>query len=158
MSAKDGGETMKGKGFQWIIPLLFMLISLGWIIAGIKVYGFYSSSGPESGFYPTVCAVLLFIVSLTALPSACKEEKIKIQWNQFLPVAGISLVVLSSNFVGIYPAILAFLFLWLWGYEKYPWKFSLLVSVGVALFIWGVFDCWMNIHFPSGLLFKAILG
>lgn len=148
---------MKVKSFKFLIPVILILISIGWIIAGVNKYGFYSAAGPGSGFYPCICAALLLIVSVLVLPSTLKEEKSDTKWYQFMPVLGVAGVAAVAELAGIYAAIISFLFLWLFVYEKYSWKFSLLVSVCVAFFIWGVFDYWMDVNFPVGIIAKMFL-
>lgn len=148
---------MKVKSLKFLIPIVLILISIGWIIAGVGKYGFYTAAGPGSGFYPCICAVLLLIASVLVLPSTLKEEKSDVKWYQFMPVMGIAGVVMIAELAGIYAAIVLYLFLWLFAYEKYSWKFSLLVSVCVACFVWGVFDYWMGVNFPVGIIAKMFL-
>jgi hypothetical protein len=134
------------------------LLAAFWIVYGLTRHGFWDSlKGPQPGFVPVLMATALFVVSVLGIlgPVKTKDDPDRPEnWTIFL-AAGITFGLVFL--IGMIPALMAFVFVWLKFYEKTGWKNTLIIlfiSFGIA---YGVFILWLGVPFPRGVIFDAVL-
>ena len=69
-----------------------------------------------------------------------------------IPVGAMILILLCNLLVCMLPSCMVVSFLWLKLFEKYSWKTSIIATVLLFVFIYGIFKLWLNVPFPTGLL------
>jgi putative tricarboxylic transport membrane protein len=137
-----------------------VLVIVGSLQAGIN----WGAEGPRAGFFPFYIACFILLASIVNLFSAFVDmprEKLFAQWGQLLRV--LSVIIPTAVFVGIIPtlgiyvssALLIALFMkWL---GKYRWSIVALVSLGVPVATFLVFEKWFLVPLPKGPV-EAMLG
>lgn len=142
-----------------LVPLCTALFSVVWIIYGFAAHSVWDSvRGPQSGFFPTLVAALLLVVSVIAVIQAESEPLPVFRADHFLLIGTIAAMYVMILAVGMFPTVLAFLIAWLRWLEKYPWKTTLTVAAVICAIVFGVFVLWLGVMFPKGLVFDALSG
>jgi hypothetical protein len=153
-----GGLKMRITKSKTLIPLGLSGLAVFWFFYGIKRHGFWDElKGPMPGFVPSLMAAGLFVVSVLGVIQSFREEDArKLPESRIILLA--SFVTFALVFlVGMIPALMAFVFVWLKFYEKTGWKNTLII-LAVSFFIaYGVFVVWLEVPFPLGLVFNALL-
>jgi hypothetical protein len=141
-----------------VIPLALTLLGGIWVYYGLAHHGFWDPvKGPLPGFVPSLLAVLLCGVGVLGIVRSLREEGVRFapeNWAILLAaLAAFALVFL----IGMLPALLAFVFVWLKIYEKESWKNTLVVCAISFAIAYGVFVLWLAVPFPNGILIDAVL-
>jgi hypothetical protein len=150
-----------GKFKKWRLETLFVLLLtvLGGTIMGISLaYGFGTFKRPGPGLYPFFIGVSIFIFSALLLIAELRspgsvslfgEEGVK---KFLLMIVAFCLWILVMPFLGyvIVTLLVTYAFCKIMRLEGW-WK-PLVVSAGTALFIYLLFDYWLYIDLPRGLL------
>lgn len=141
-----------------LFPILLAFISVLFIFFGINQFGFWDSSkGPLGGFYPTIIATVLLVMSIWEIISSRKRENPSFKIQEWSIVLAICLVFLFSFIIGMIPSIFCFLLFWIHFVVKKRWRFCLVFSLIVTVVIYLVFGLWLGIMFPWGLL-SGVIG
>ena len=135
--------------YHYIIPPVLAVIALTWIYIAITEYGLWNE-GPAGGFMPTLAATILLIFSVVTLCSK-QNTNIEIYLKEFMPVILILVLMGITEILGMLPAVLIMLAIWLRYIASYKWRFSLIVASCVTAAIWLIFIKWLNVPFPTGL-------
>jgi len=117
-------------------------------------------NGPQGGFFPFWLAIGLGICSLVVLAQAVRRATPALSkplvtsggWAPLLTVAlpAIAMVALSEG-VGLYPATALYLAFYMRWVGQHRWPLVLVVSLGVPLGSYFLFDKWFLIPMPKGL-------
>jgi len=157
--ASEDTSEKAGKrfGVRQLLPLCFMIISAVWIYMGVTMYGFWDAlRGGRPGFIPVIVSSCLLFLSILALLQSYKEKK-----PVFMPLCFIFLLlgfaqIALGELIGLQPAMLLFVLLWLKVIEKAPWKGTLIVLACLSFISFGIFQFWLNVPFPKGILYPMI--
>jgi hypothetical protein len=145
--------------------------SIFWLAVGIYTaisayrLGLGSFRQPGPGFIFFLMALLLTILSAidlgTTFIGKSKGEKEKpdeplwlgVRWQKVLLVlVGISVYIYVFNFLGfLFSTLLLMIFLFK-AVEPTKWWVSILASVITILISYGVFNLWLKVPFPQGVL------
>lgn len=157
-----------------IFSLVLVVISIVWIIEGLRLGLWIPGVSAGSGFIPAVFALLALVSSLFVIASALKERKKTVHDGQpeekeaepeekqkkplldrfatAVPVLfGIGGVVCLQLF-GLVITVFAISFLWMLFVSRMKWKKVLVVSLAITLFIYLVFEFWLKIPFPGDII------
>lgn len=141
------------KHIKKIFPLVTMAAAGVFLYMGISEFGFWDKTkGPGGGFYPSLIAVILLALSLLAFVRSWKEEPPKQNREDFKLLLAAAALLCSSFVVGLMPAILLFLLLWMKAVEKTSWKQAMTLAVTVGGAAWLIFGLWLGVQFPGGIL------
>jgi putative tricarboxylic transport membrane protein len=156
-----GAVMGQGKKFQVDVEILFdfILVILGALIIIISLaYGFGTFRRPGPGLYPFFIGGFIFVFSIVLLIAELRSpakgslfdpEGIKTfllmtaafcLWIVVMPVLGYVLVTFLATFA--FGKIM----------KLEGWWKPLAVSAGTALFIYLLFDYWLYIDLPRGIL------
>ena len=142
-----------------VIPLATIVISLVYILVGLKDYGFWKGQ-PTPGFFPIIIAVVLLASSIACFIQIARDkdsEAVRYNRNELMVMLGAAGVILCTFVIGLVPSCLIYIFLWLKFVEHASWKVILIIECIMAAIILGVFTFWLQIRFPMGLLLDMIL-
>lgn len=140
-------------------------IALFWVALGILVcygasqLGLGSVTEPGSGFIFFWSGLILVILSLIALAESLRSSEEIAQETGGMNWAKIGLVLFSLvlyaffferlGFVATTFVLLMFLLRWI---ERITWARSLGVASAAALGSFSIFELWLNIRLPKGIL------
>lgn len=142
-----------------VIPLATIVVSLVFIIVGLKDYGFWKGQ-PTPGFFPIIIAVVLLAASIACFLQIARDkdsETVRYNRNELMVMLGAAGIILCTFIIGLVPSCLIYIFLWLKVVEHASWKVIVIIELIMAAIILGVFTFWLQIRFPMGLLLDMIL-
>lgn len=127
-------------------------LSIGWV----------PGSGPGSGAWPfwlsaimlLSCIAILIRWFMRATPQA-RSDAVFIDADA-LRIVGISVValialLLGTAYIGLYLSLFAFLFFYLRVLGRHSWGTSIVLTIGIPVFIFGFFEYLMTIPMPKGI-------
>jgi hypothetical protein len=139
------------------IPIFTSVLALIWIYLGSNAYGFWEDkSGPAGGFFPVIIGCILLLVSVINIISAGSKTP-EFSKDSFLLLGAAVTIFASSLVIGMIPALLAFMLIWLRAYEKQVWKTTLVTTGVMGAIVIGVFVLWLQVSFPKGILYEFIV-
>ena len=144
----------KGFNLRTVIPLATIIVSLVFIVVGLKDYGFWNAQ-PTPGFFPIIIAVVLLVSSIACFVQIARDKSsddVKYNRNELMVMLGAAGIILCTFLIGLVPSCLIYIFLWLKFVERAPWKVIIIIEIIMAAIILGVFTTWLQIRFPMGLL------
>ena len=142
-----------------VIPLATIVISLVYILVGLKDYGFWKGQ-PTPGFFPIIIAVVLLASSIACFIQIARDkdsEAVRYNRNELIVMLGAAGIILCTFVIGLVPSCLIYIFLWLKFVERASWKVIIIIELIMAAIILGVFTFWLQIRFPMGMLLEMIL-
>ena len=142
-----------------VIPLATIVVSLVFIIVGLKDYGFWKGQ-PTPGFFPIIIAVVLLASSIACFLQIARDKDsgtVRYNRNELMVMLGAAGIILCTFVIGLVPSCLIYIFLWLKFVEHASWKVIVIIELIMAAIILGVFTFWLQIRFPMGLLLDMIL-
>lgn len=141
---------------ETIFNIILMLLSL-YILIGSVQLGFGTMKEPDAGFFPFLGGLVILISNATVLFQKVRENerifKEKPGVKIFLSIIFIFvfwIVVMPSLGYVIVSFVAAFSLFKLMKLEG--WIKPLILSVAIALFIYLLFDYWLYIDLPRGIL------
>ncbi|MGI5174350.1 tripartite tricarboxylate transporter TctB family protein [Treponema sp. OMZ 840] len=154
MAEKD---KKNGSFVHKLIPLLCFILGLIILAFSLIKYGFWDNViGPKSGFYPAIISVCLIGISIPAFFQSFKSTKAVMPKANWLVPLALLLIVISSYVIGMVPSLAVFLLLWFRKLEKLSWKTTLITSAVMTAIVVFVFQMWLQIEFPKGLLLPLL--
>jgi putative tricarboxylic transport membrane protein len=123
----------------------------------------WAEDGPQAGYFPFYIGVILCLSSAInfALAFASKREGIFVEWEKLKLVLAVlvpsAIYVATIGWIGIYVSsalFIAFFMRWL---GKYVWWKVAVVSVGVMVVFFLIFESWFKVPLPKGPL-ENLLG
>ena len=145
---------MKKFGQKQIVTIILAVVAAVFAVIGFTQLGFWDPiDGPKPGFFPGIMATVMFAVCIIALIQSFKDEsKTRYTADEFLIIGCGAGIIALSFIIGLLPACFLFVLLWMKVIEKAPWKDTLIVLLICAAIAIGVFQMWLGIRFPLGLL------
>jgi putative tricarboxylic transport membrane protein len=156
--------------YRWaelIAAFFFALIGAIVVFDSFRTGFKWTAEGPQPGLFPFYigCAMILaaaWIALQTLLTWRAdggravfaQRSEFNLVLRMFLPIC---VYVAGVVYVGIYVASIIYITLFMRLEGKFSWVKSLLVSVGVAVFLWCMFEVWFLVSLPKGPL-ETMLG
>ena len=117
------------------------------------------ASRPGPGFLPFGLAIILIILSLALILKSWKKESGSVPFwpkrSWLRPLLGVGIFLLYAFILGplgfIFTTFL-FLILWMWIIERTHWVTILAISVGVTGVLYFIFEYFLEVPLPAGLL------
>jgi putative tricarboxylic transport membrane protein len=127
----------------------------------------WGADGPEPGYFPFYIGCTLIGGAAWVAFQALKTWKadggrevftgrseFKLVLRMFIPIC---FFVLGVIYLGIYVAAIAYIILFMVYEGKFSWVKSVAVAVGVATFLFLMFEIWFLVPLPKGPI-EALLG
>jgi len=148
-----------------ITAVVVFLIGIVMIVDNSRLGVSWGDNGPESGYFPYHIGIILCIASAAVLAQSLlgkrRNREVFVTWSRFrlvlLVLLPTALYVLLIQFLGIYVASALFIagFMRLLG--KISWLKTVLISVGVTLLLFWMFEIQFMVPLPKGPL-ETYLG
>ena len=100
----------KGLNLRAIIPLATAIVSLVFIVVGLKDYGFWKAQ-PTPGFFPIIIAVVLLAASVACFFQIVKDKDsadVSYNRNELLVMLGAAAIILCTSLIGLVPSCLIY--------------------------------------------------
>lgn len=150
---------MKKISFTTIFSIATALVGGIFLYLAIFDVGFWDPvKGPLGGFYPALASCVLIPVCLVSAVQSLKQESSPFNRDDLKVALGAGVTIALFKVIGMIASIALFLFLWVRIVEKRSWLFCAKFTVIIAGIAWLVFDFWLNVKFPTGMIFDLLLG
>ena len=164
-SPEGTGRDVGSRGPELAVAALLMAFAVGVIADSVRVGTGWADDGPRSGYFPFYIGLLLlgaggwiFVSQLLRWRQAEAAFATRAQLALVLAVFWPMLVYVALIFpLGIYGASALLIGYFMRRYGKYRWVATAVVSIGVPLLFFLVFERWFLVPLPKGPL-ERLLG
>lgn len=142
----------------WAGAVIFLLALFLFVLS--MQYNYSAAIGPGPGFFPTWLSGILMVLSIWYIYESMKGKNAS---SESWPTGGslkhilfiiISLVLFVILFTLFGFLIAGFIFLAILFYKEYKWYTTLLMSAGITLLIYWLFNTVLKVYLPlGGILF-----
>jgi len=143
-----------------VIFLLFAIL----VFLESRRYPLGSLDNPGPGFLPMVLGIALGVMSFILIGKSWRANRPlpeKTFWPDrrgFLTVCSIFLMLILFTVLlevtGYLINVFVFFILFLRPISKQKWSWSLTISIGATLIAYGLFERWLMVPLPRGILFQ----
>lgn len=170
MKHEQTGDSPPGGGLSYsvvdaITAVVIFAIGVVMMVDNHRIGSSWAADGPESGYFPFHIGLILCIAGLAVLLKSLfgkqRNHTVFVSWARFrlvlmvlLPTA---LYVLAIQFLGIYLASVFFIAAFMRVLGKISWLKTVLISVGVNLLLFWMFEIQFMVPLPKGPL-EALFG
>ena len=148
-----------------IVAAILMAVGAVVMVASYQLGAGWSSTGPESGYFPFYVGALILLSStvtlLVTLFGKSPDRAPFVEATQFRRVLQVLIpsfiFVMAIRYIGIYVAGGLFIACFMWWLGKYPLPKVAIVSVLVPVALFVLFEVWFLVPLPKGPL-EAALG
>jgi len=148
-----------------ITAIVFLAIGLTVMVGSIKLGASWGSDGPEAGYFPFYISLIMMLSSTVTLYQAVIVNKNKktesfVEREPFKQVMAVLLpaivFVLGVQLIGIYVSSVFYIAIFMVWLGKYPlWK-AIVVSIGVSVALYLMFEFWFQVPLPHGSWFNPL--
>jgi putative tricarboxylic transport membrane protein len=152
----------------WIIDaaVAFVMACVGAVvmISSVKLGAGWGEDGPRSGYFPFYIGLFILGSSLATLFLAIRgnrdaqvfveRQKLRLVFAVLVPAI---VYVIAIGYLGIYVASALFIGAFMRWQGKFGMTKTLIVSAGVSLCLFLMFEVWFKVALPKGPL-EALLG
>ena len=167
MGAKSKLEADESGASAWVVDAVVavIMVGIGAVVMynSVKLGAGWGDDGPRSGYFPFYIGLLIVVSSLANLFLAVRnrDRAVFVEHQQLrlvLAVLGPSVVyVLLIRYLGIYVASMLFIGIFMRWQGKFGLVKIVLVSLGVSVCLFLMFEVWFKVSLPKGPL-EAMLG
>ena len=165
--AQAGEEraAFRQKSAEIAVSALFFLVGALVMYDSVRLGATWGDDGPKPGYFPFYVAMIMAAAALVNLVLALR---IPSQKNKPFVLAGQLKLVLSVlvpsalyaaaiTWIGIYVGSVVFIGFFMRWLGKYAWWKVAVVSIGVVVFFYVIFEIWFKVPLPKGPV-EAALG
>ncbi|HEX5286832.1 MAG TPA: tripartite tricarboxylate transporter TctB family protein [Polaromonas sp.] len=165
MLDRPHGGGLSHSDVDAITAIVIFLIGVVMMVDNYKVGAGWATDGPQSGYFPfrigAILCVAALIVFIKSLFGRTRNHTIFVSWQRFRLVLMVlvptMVYVLAIQFVGIYVASTIFIAAFMRVMDKRSWLKVLLISLGVSVTLFWLFEIQFMVPLPKGPL-EALLG
>ena len=158
-----GGLSERAVGAFTAIGIFFVGVVI--MVDNYTLGAGWSKDGPESGYFPFRIGVIICIASVVVLLQTLfgktRSTKTFVTWVRLKLVLKVLLptiaYVLAIQLIGIYVASTLFIGAFMRVMDKSSWLKTLLISIGVNLALFWMFEVQFMVPLPKGPL-EALFG
>ena len=159
---KDERPAATVKTMESVVAAIIIAGGTLVIVDSLRLGNRWASDGPQAGYFPFYIGLMLCIAGLVNLVFALREPGSKSfvtrgQGKQVLLVLiPLFFYVALIEFLGIYVASTLYIAVFMTWLGKYRWAKTALVSVGVSLAFFLMFEVWFRVPLIKGPLETAL--
>jgi putative tricarboxylic transport membrane protein len=168
MPSSENNHTHAQGALTWMVDAIVALIMAGIgvvvIVNSVKVGAGWGDDGPRSGYFPFYIGLFILFSSLVNCFLAIRKHRdrsIFVEYRQLRLVLAVlipSIVyVFAIRYLGIYVASALFIACFMRWQGDFGLLKIVLVSFGVSIALFLMFEVWFNVALPKGPL-EAALG
>lgn len=157
-SDSASGAAVSIRWPEAVVALVLSLLAILVITDSLRVGIGWADDGPKSGYFPFYIGLLLLASSgyvlVTTLLQWRKLDGAFVQRDELSGVLAVLwptvIYVFAIAYLGIYAASIVLIGYFMRRHGKYGWLATALVSFGVALTFFMVFERWFLVPLPKG--------
>jgi hypothetical protein len=159
----EGGVSERAAGI-FSIGVIFA-VGVAMMIDNYRIGAGWSREGPESGYFPFRVGVIICVASVVVFLQMLRDKeaatKVFVRWGQLrrvmLVLVPTMVFVLAIQLIGIYVAAAVFIAAFMRVMDRYAWPKTLLISLGVSVTLFWLFEVQFMVPLPKGPL-EALFG
>jgi len=148
-----------------LTAVAIFLIGIVMMADNYRIGAGWAADGPQSGYFPFRIGVILCLAAVVVFGKSLfgkkRDLKIFVSWSRFrlvlLVLVPTAAYVLAIQFIGIYVASAIFIAAFMRVMDKRSWVKVALISVGVSVALFWLFELQFSVPLPKGPL-EALLG
>lgn len=148
-----------------ITSVVVFLVGVVMMVDNYRIGASWAEDGPESGYFPFYIGLILCVASVAVLLKSLfgkgRNHEIFVSWDRFRLVLMVlvptAIYVLGTQFLGIYVASTLFIALFMLVLGKINWLKTVLISIGVSVLLFWMFEIQFKVPLPKGPL-EALFG
>ena len=148
-----------------IVAVTIFLVGVIMMREGHRIGIGWASDGPQAGYFPfrtgAIISISSVVVFLRALFRKDRNNELFVSWDRFKLVLCVLipaiLYVLVTQFIGIYVASALFIGGFMRTMAGFSWLKIILVSIGISLMLFWMFDIQFMVPLPKGPL-ESLFG
>lgn len=153
------GGVIQTRWMEAAVGLLIAVLGILVVVDSHRVGAAWAADGPESGYFPNLIGWILVLCGGWVVFQQLRRwgedaDKVFVTLHDFKPVLAMLLptvgYVILVGFIGIYVSSVIFIAGFMLFQGKYKVLPTLLVSVGVPLAIFVLFEIWFLVPLPKG--------
>lgn len=148
----------KNRSGIWAGAVIFLLALFAFVLS--LSYSYSGALGPGPGFFPTWLSGILMALSIWYIYESVKGKNASSEsWPTGRSLKHILFIIISLVlFIILFTCfgflIAGFIFLAILFYKEYRWYTTILMSGGITVFIYWLFNSILKVYLPlSGILF-----
>jgi hypothetical protein len=154
--------TVRQAEFLMAIATIVMSLGLMWSSTSGLQIGWVPEKGPGSGFWPFWLSVGMLLASIVTLirwfmgaTPESRSSELYMSRNACvvvgIAVGALLFLLIGIHVIGIYLSLPIFLFFYIKIVGKHPWAVTVLLTFGVPVFIFALFEWGLQIPLPKAL-------
>jgi predicted membrane channel-forming protein YqfA (hemolysin III family) len=160
----NNDSVVSERTMEIITAVLFVVFALVVMVGSIKLGAQWGSDGPQAGYFPFYISLIMLVSSSVTLYKAFinkkKKEETFVGRESFRQVMAVlipaSIFILLVQLIGIYVSSVFYIAIFMVWLGKYPlWK-AAIVSLGVSVALFVLFEIWFQVPLPHGALFNPL--
>ncbi len=165
MDADDDQPAARVRGPELAVAALLMLLAVLVIVDSVRVGIGWADDGPRAGYFPFYIGLLLLASSgFVFVSTLLRWKKLDATFVTKQEFSGVWAVLWPSvvcvvlmQVTGMYVASAVLIAFFMRRHGHYGWPMTALVSIGVMVVFFAVFERWFLVPLPKGPL-EAALG
>jgi hypothetical protein len=148
-----------------IVAVAIFLIGVVMMMDSQRIGMGWAPEGPQAGYFPfrtgAIISISSVVILLRALFGKHRNHELFVSWDRFKMVLYVLipavLYVLVTQFIGIYVASALFIGGFMRALAKFSWLKVILVSVGISVALFWMFEIQFMVPLPKGPL-ESLFG
>jgi putative tricarboxylic transport membrane protein len=162
---REGQVAFRYKSAEIAVSALFLIAGALVIYDSVRLGSTWGNDGPQPGYFPFYVGWIIVVASLVNLargvmlrpdknPPFVLAGQLKMVLAVLVPT---SLYAAAVIWIGIYAASILFIGFFMRWLGKYAWWKVAVVSVGVMVVFYFIFEIWFKVPLPKGPI-EAFFG
>jgi putative tricarboxylic transport membrane protein len=148
-----------------IVAVAIFLVGVVMMMDSHRIGMGWAPEGPQAGYFPfrtgAIISISSVVIILRAFFGKNRNHELFVSWDRFKQVLCVLipavLYVLVTQFIGIYVASAVFIGGFMRAMAKFSWPKVILVSVGISVALFYMFEIQFMVPLPKGPL-ESLLG
>ena len=161
---QDGRAAIRVRSAELGVAAFFLIIGALVVYDSVRLGIGWADDGPRPGYFPFYLGAIICVSSLInvvrALLVPAAKNKTFVEVGQLrmvlMMLVPTAVYVAAVTWIGIYVSSTIFIGLFMRWLGKYAWWKAAVVSIGVSVVFFVIFEIWFKIPLPKGPL-EALL-
>ena len=148
-----------------IVAVTIFLVGVVMMMDSYRIWLGWAVDGPKAGYFPfrtwAILSMASVVVFLRALFGSHRNYELFVSWDRFKQVLCVLIptvfYVVVTQFIGIYVASALFIGGFMRAMAKFSWLKVILVSVGISVTLFWMFEIQFLVPLPKGPL-ESLFG
>lgn len=162
---RPSGGGLTYSAVDAITAVVFFVVGVTMMVDNHRIGITWAADGPESGYFPFHIGLIICIASVAVFLKAMfgkhRNKEVFVTWDRFrlvlLVLMPTAVYILLIQLLGIYVASVVFIAAFMRVLGKIGWLKTIMVSVGVNVLLFWMFEVQFMVPLPKGPL-EAMLG